>query len=133
MGVALMKIASPSSSSTAGGTASNGQNSESARTRNTKLRISKAYLPAVFPLCLERAEYVRRYDKIFVPCLLSWAGAQDDPFGTNGKLNTDVLSQLCQCIYPGVEIEPDGLEILQGIVRPFSQDSSSRFDDYCIV
>jgi len=142
MGLHLKRITSSSrtsntgSAGSTGDTGSNDRNSEPAHARSGSPRFTKADLGILFPLGPEQDAYVRLWDRLYVPRLLGWAGAQEDPFGTNGGMSTlfkkddtfdaTVFASIWSEVYPRVEIEDDGVNILRSIVRPLSQDSGSQ-------
>ena len=48
--------------------------------------------------------YLQNWRKKFVPLLLSWAGSQADPFGTNGRIDSAVTS-VWKRVYPDISID----------------------------
>lgn len=52
----------------------------------------------------------------FVPSLLAWAGAQEDPFGVNGDLY-DAVDELWSRIYPQITLEDDAIMVVVKVVR----------------
>ncbi|KAH9955567.1 hypothetical protein BC827DRAFT_871237 [Russula dissimulans] len=127
MGLRLERITSGESSNNSSlSTAGETGNKDSGRGRNNKPRFSKSSLLILFQSSPNHRQYSHGWGKDFVPYLLSWAGAQDDPFGTNGQMDTALLA-IWEPVYPEVKISGKGLEILQGIVRPLSRDSAGRY------
>lgn len=51
----------------------------------------------------------------FVPLLLSWAGAHEDPFATNGDLH-DVVTEIWMDVFPRVGLEVDNIMVLVKVV-----------------
>jgi hypothetical protein len=60
-----------------------------------------------------RTQYWR---KNFVPPLIAWAGSQQDPFGTNGKVASEA-ALIWNRVLPHITLEPKHAEILTGVVR----------------
>jgi hypothetical protein len=59
--------------------------------------------------------------KAFMPCLLAWAGSQDDPFGANSQMDSEI-ELIWQRIYPAIELDNQNFDILQNVVRPTLDD-----------
>ena len=56
--------------------------------------------------------------KYFRPALLSWAGSQDDPFGTNGRIH-DEITNIWHRLYPDIELNDENMTILVDVVRHY--------------
>lgn len=84
--------------------------------RSRRPRYTVADLP--FPRGGKDAQTWRR---LFVPSLLAWAGSQDDPFGTNSQMDTEI-DTIWQHIYPAIALNDATHEILQNVVRASSID-----------
>lgn len=86
--------------------------------RPPKPRYTQADLP--FPHGLSGEEGINRWRSSFIPSLLSWAGAQDDPFGTNCRLemNPSELVNIWERVYPGSTLDDKGLNVVAFVVRP---------------
>ena len=65
---------------------------------------------------LRGGRYLQIWCKKFVPLLISWAGGQEDPFGTNGLIEGTV-SSLWKMVYPDIEIEDAETNIVINVVR----------------
>jgi hypothetical protein len=66
-------------------------------------------------------DYLHQWRTSFIPSLLSWAGAQDDPFGTNCRLAmnlSDEVVNIWERVYPGSKLDDDGKLIVLFVVRP---------------
>jgi hypothetical protein len=59
--------------------------------------------------------------KLLNAMLLSWAGAQEDPFGTNGKLDTEI-DTLWESVFPGSTLDVNGRKRALNVVRLSSLD-----------
>jgi len=90
-----------------------------------KQKFTKANLP--FP---GGGNHLHLWGKLFRPSLLSWAGSQEDPFGTNGMMHT-VIVQIWGCVYPDIILDDQKMAIVVNVVRllplPFSKDSENTF------
>lgn len=54
--------------------------------------------------------------KLFVPSLISWAGSQSDPFGTNSKVE-NVAAEIWKRVLPAISLDQETREVLMGVVR----------------
>jgi len=104
MGLALMRIAPSSSNS--GSTCSQDTggddgNSDPVQTPAVKIWYTKSYLSVLFPRGPDQQFYIStQWPKYYVPYLLSWAGAQEDPFGTSACVEGDaVLESIWKRVY----------------------------------
>jgi hypothetical protein len=75
-----------------------------------KSNYTKADLP--FP---PGGHHRHTWQRFFRPALLSWAGSQDDPFGTNGRMH-DEISQIWCRLYPDIELNDKNMSILVDVV-----------------
>ena len=86
-----------------------------------KMRYTQADLP--FPPT-RIIECLFRWQTSFLPSLISWAGAQDDPFGTNSRLAAASFSEevvkIWECIFPDIPLDDsdDNTLIVLGVVCP---------------
>ena len=55
--------------------------------------------------------------KIFSTTLIGWARAQEDPFGTNGKLDQEI-DQIWSTLFPGNVLDGVGREVAVTVVHP---------------
>jgi hypothetical protein len=60
---------------------------------------------------------IQAWHNAFVPALLRWAGAQEDPFGTNSKI-TEVVHTLWGRIFPNNVLNKNGLSTMEAVVCP---------------
>jgi hypothetical protein len=54
--------------------------------------------------------------KLLNGMVISWAGAQEDPFGTNGRLDTDI-DMLWASVFPGSTLDAQGKKRALVVVR----------------
>jgi hypothetical protein len=99
--------------------------------RTTKLRYTQADLP--FPRDRDSdgqgGDYLLRWRTSFLPSLLSWAGAQDDPFGTNCRLSMNFATEVANIwarVYPESTLDDDGKWIVLSVVCPLSPGSRTQ-------
>lgn len=59
--------------------------------------------------------HVQNWKKTFLPLLLAWAGAHEDPFGLNGELY-DVVTDIWARVFPSVTLEENDIVILVKVV-----------------
>ena len=86
--------------------------------RRRKVRPAMRDLP--FP---RGAIYVQLWRNTFVPALLAWAGAQEDAFGTNGKLESmGQIGVIWENIYPDIALNDKELKIVVNVVRLPTQE-----------
>ena len=89
-----------------------------------KKKYTKANLP--FP---RGGNHMYIWAKQFRPSLLSWAGSQEDPFGTNGTMHTEIIL-LWSHFYPNIELTYQNKVIMLSVVRlrplPLSKVSEKR-------
>jgi len=57
----------------------------------------------------------QNWKKAFLPSLLAWAGAHEDPFGLNGELY-DVVTEIWSTVFPGVPLEENDVTNLVKVV-----------------
>lgn len=55
--------------------------------------------------------HLQNWRKKFVPRLISWAGSQEDPFGTNGRIDGAVKS-VWKRVYPDIGIDDADMDIV---------------------
>ncbi|KAH9979278.1 hypothetical protein BGW80DRAFT_1276341 [Lactifluus volemus] len=89
-----------------GGAEGDAQVSQAKRSRKPKYVMTDLPFPAV-----DKDNYMEMWRKTFIPSLLSWAGQQADPFGTNGRMRGPV-SVIWSTTFPDVLLEERGLEIV---------------------
>ena len=67
--------------------------------------------------------HVQIWRRAFLPSLLTWAGAQEDPFGVNGELY-DVVTDIWLHTFPGITLKENDVTNLVKVVsgRPNSED-----------
>jgi hypothetical protein len=80
--------------------------------RPRKARSTLSDLP--FPPS-ESNKYMDKWRKSFVPALLSWAGAQIDPFGTNSMIQGPVEDIWCSS-FPDVELDDTEIGVVSTVV-----------------
>jgi hypothetical protein len=59
--------------------------------------------------------YLQVWCKKYVLLLISWAGSQEDPFGTNGQIE-DTASSLWRHVFPEIEINDEETDIVVNVV-----------------
>jgi len=66
--------------------------------------------------------YTDKWRKQFVPNLLAWAGSLEDPFGTNGQLNSEIVN-LWKEVFPELALSQRSkdMEIVQTVVRALTR------------
>lgn len=69
----------------------------SSKPRREKFKVSDLTV-------LVTASHTSRWQKQFRHTLISWAGAQADPFGTNSLLTNEVVMEIWDTVYPDVNI-----------------------------
>ena len=93
-----------------------------------KKKYTKANLP--FP---HGGNHMYIWAKQFRPSLLSWAGSQEDPFGTNGTMHTEI-AQLWSHFYPNIGLTYQNKVIVLSVVRlcplPLSKVSEKDTNSY---
>ncbi|KAH9982993.1 hypothetical protein BGW80DRAFT_1266271, partial [Lactifluus volemus] len=110
------------------GSKGDAQVSQAKRSRKPKYVMTDLPFPAV-----DKDNYMEMWRKTFIPSLLSWAGQQADPFGTNGRMRGPV-SVIWSTTFPDVLLEERGLEIVltvaghRAIVDMWLEDPAS-FND----
>jgi len=57
----------------------------------------------------------QNWKKAFLPSLLAWAGAHEDPFRLNGELY-DVVTEIWSTVFPGVLLEENDVTNLVKVV-----------------
>jgi hypothetical protein len=63
--------------------------------------------------------------KLLNAMVISWAGAQDDPFSTNGRLDTDI-DTLWESVFPGSTLDLQGRRRALVVVRLLFWDSAEH-------
>jgi hypothetical protein len=89
----------------------------SVRVRKPRYNVADLLFPA-------GGKHLQIWRKSFVPSLLAWAGSQGDPFGANGKMNTEI-KVIWQRIYPALLLSNDSYEVLQHMVCLIARDENS--------
>jgi hypothetical protein len=102
---------------------SSGSSTGDSKRRTTKQRFRQADLP--FPRDRDlgglNGDYIYRWRSSFLPSLLSWAGAQDDPFGTNCRLSMNFsveVTNIWARVYPESILDEDERQIVLSVVCP---------------
>ena len=110
--------------------ASSGSSTVDSKKRTGKLRYTQADLP--FP-CDRNSDgqgnYLYRWKTSFLPALLSWAGAQDNLFGTNCRLSMSFCSEVAKIwarVYPESTLDDDSRRIVLSVVCPLSPGSRTQ-------
>jgi hypothetical protein len=110
--------------------ASSGTSTVDSKKRTGKLRYTQADLP--FPRDRNsdgQGDYLNRWRTSFLPSLLSWAGAQDDPFRTNCRLSMSFCSEVAKIwarVYPESTLDDNGRRIVLSVVCPLSPRSRTQ-------
>jgi len=107
MGVGFYKVTKASSLST--GDSDTMVNTGS--TRTSKEKVTLGDLPYE-----QNKKNVQTWRNIFVPALLRWAGAQEDPFGTNSLIK-EIVPHMWGSIFPQYALDEHGLSIVEAMVR----------------
>jgi hypothetical protein len=92
---------------------------------DSKSQTDKPRRYTVADLPLPPGEALRWRDH-FVPLLLSWAGAQKDPFGVNQLLRSEV-AQIWERIFPKAKLKESDVPVLLKTVRFFLRSSRVTF------
>ena len=71
--------------------------------------------------------YLQIWRKKFVPLLISWAGSQEDPFGTNGLIEGTV-SSLWKRVYPDIDLEDTDTNIVVNVVWLLNSEFHTQFE-----
>jgi hypothetical protein len=83
-------------------------------------RIGGKLRPKVSDLPLPRGPRgLVDWNECFVPALLSWAGSQEDPFGTNGQMDEEIGSIWLR-IYTGRVLDNEELATVRTVVRKYT-------------
>ena len=93
-------------------------------TRPLKMRYIQADLP--FPH--DHVDCLYQWQTSFLPSLLSWAGAQADPFRTNCRLGMDFSSEVAKIwerVYPESPLDDDSRLIVLCVVCPFPSSTGT--------
>jgi len=97
---------------------------------NSKQNYTKADLP--FP---RGGNHIYIWGKYFRPCLLSWAGSQSDPFGTNGMMHHKI-AHIWACLYPGIHLDNQNRTIVLDVVHhgplTLSKDSENESNHHVV-
>ena len=94
----------------------------SAAESNEKLEASKCprrTRPTISDLPFPRAESnknMEKWHKTFIPALLSWAGMQINPFGTNSMIQEPV-EDIWFSTFPDVALDDTKLGVVMAVVR----------------
>jgi hypothetical protein len=79
------------------------------------MRYSTSHLP--FPA----KAYYEGWRSHFVPTLLAWAGSQEDPFGTNGQMDDEIVA-IWTSVFPDLEaVNDETMPIIHSVVSDFSR------------
>jgi hypothetical protein len=82
----------------------------SSHSHNSKSRYAVSDLP--FP---RGGKHVKIWRRSFVPLLLAWAGAHENPFGVNNEL-CDVVTDVWLRVFPGITLGDSDINILIKVV-----------------
>ena len=63
--------------------------------------------------------------KVLNAMVISWAGAQEDPFGTNGRLDMEI-DTLWESVFPGSSLDVQGRKCVLAVVRLSFWDSAAH-------
>ena len=86
--------------------------------QDPKLKSVQKLRATVMDLPLPRGgRQQQNWCKIFVPLLISWAGGQPDPFGTNFMID-GAVSSIWKCVYPEISISKLEKYIVVTVVCP---------------
>jgi len=120
MHVRLVKLTEPSATTSTEGSLTGDIIRVPRRDKNSrrKQRYTVADLP--FP---RGGRYTQIWRKVFVPNLLAWAGSQDDPFGANGQVHTEVTN-IWKRVFPSILLKDTDLDILIYVVCRYPSMSS---------
>ena len=79
-------------------------------------------------------KHLQLWCKAYVPALIAWAGSQNDPFGANGQMDTEI-TVIWQRIYPALLLSSKSYEILQHVVSPnhLTNERKVKLSDIFIV
>lgn len=113
MQVKLVKLTTPSAATSTEGSMTGDIVRVPRRDKNPcrrKQRYTVADLP--FP---RGGRYTQIWRKVFVPNLLAWAGSQDDPFGANGQVHTEVTN-IWKRVFPNIQLKDTDMNILVYVV-----------------
>ena len=84
--------------------------------KDPKQKPSRKIRATLLDLPLPRTgRYFQDWRKKFVPLLISWAGSQVDPFGTNGQIDSAVKS-VWEQVYSDIEIDDKEMDIIVAVV-----------------
>ena len=108
MGVKFYKV-TPATSSAGDSDVAN-----STYTHTSKDRVTLSDLPFV-----HNKNNSQIWRTVFVPALLRWAGAQEDPFGTNVAVR-ELVHTMWDRIFPDYVLNEQGLAIVGAVVCPIS-------------
>ncbi|KAH9022142.1 hypothetical protein EDB84DRAFT_1441288 [Lactarius hengduanensis] len=59
----------------------------------------------------QTGRYHQNWRKKFVPLLISWAGSQEDPFGTNGQID-GAIESIWERVYPDLAVDDEEMDII---------------------
>ncbi|KAH8979761.1 hypothetical protein EDB92DRAFT_2118630 [Lactarius akahatsu] len=80
--------------------------------RDPKQKSARRLRPTLADLPLPRTgRYLQNWRKKFVPLLISWAGSQEDPFGTNGRIDGAIKSVWGR-VYPDLVVDDEEMDII---------------------
>jgi hypothetical protein len=116
-------VISQTSTSTSGST---GDTSSRSVRRPLKTRYTQADLP--FPRD-HTTNCLYRWRTSFLPSMLSWAGAQGDPFGTNCRLAmnfSEEIASIWMRVYPEIPLDEDSTLIVLCVVCPSPCGTGTR-------
>ena len=84
--------------------------------REPKQKTARKKRPTLLDLPLPRdGRYLQTWRKKFVPLLISWAGSQPDPFGTNGRIDR-IVASTWRRMYSDIEINDLEMDIVVIVV-----------------
>ncbi|KAI9434180.1 hypothetical protein H4582DRAFT_809927 [Lactarius indigo] len=80
--------------------------------RDPKQKSVRRLRPTLMDLPLPRTgRYLQNWRKKFIPLLVSWAGSQEDPFSTNGRID-GAIESVWRCVYPDLAVDDEEMDIV---------------------
>jgi hypothetical protein len=93
--------------------------------------LERRRLPFFPPITGNHGCY-RIWHSHFIPELLAWAGAQENPFDVHSGIHTEV-TRIWECLYPSVRLSDDLNTILTIMVKWSPKHSHEDSDDDPLV
>lgn len=93
--------------------------------RSKKEKYNVSALP--FPNGIRAPPLQQRWRKFFRATLIEWAGTHSDPYGTNSKLDDDIINDIWYTVYPDLEMydhigedsKEEPMEVITSVVSCF--------------